>query len=462
MDPRSALPSVDRLLRRPEATHLIAHHGRDTVLGMLRGLLQARRMAAGRGEPADAEGVLEECAARLAAQARPSLRAVLNLTGTVNHTNLGRALLSRPAAEAAFQAMVSATNLEYDLDRGARGDRDCHVEALICRLTGAEAATVVNNNAAAVLLMLNTLALGQEVVVSRGELVEIGGAFRVPEVMARAGCRLHEVGATNRTHLRDFANAVNAETAAFMKVHASNYAIEGFTAEVPQADLAALARRHGLPLLIDLGSGSLLDLGAFGLPPEPTARQAIRDGADAVTFSGDKLLGGPQCGIIAGSRALVDRMRANPLKRALRVDKIILAALGATLQAHADPERARTEIPTLRLLTRPQGEIRALADRLCPPVRAALSGRAKVAVIDCLSQIGSGARPVDLLPSAGLAFSETGAVPVARIAQAFRALPLPVVGRVHKGRFLLDLRCLEDETAFLAQLGQLDFGRAGG
>ncbi|MDK8874283.1 L-seryl-tRNA(Sec) selenium transferase [Paracoccus sp. SSJ] len=455
MDPRSALPSIDRLLRQAEARELIAHHGRDNVVGMLRRLLQDRRMAAGRGDKAAGEGVLDECAERLAAQARPSLRPVLNLTGTVNHTNLGRALLSRRAAEAAFRAMISATNLEYDLERGTRGDRDSHVEALICRLTGAEAATVVNNNAAAVMLMLNTLALGREVVVSRGELVEIGGAFRVPDVMARAGCRLHEVGTTNRTHLRDFANAVNEDTAAFMKVHASNYAIEGFTAEVPQADLAALARRHGIPLLIDLGSGSLLDLDAFGLPPEPTARQAIRDGADAVTFSGDKLLGGPQCGIIAGSRALVDRMRANPLKRALRVDKIILAALAETLQSHGDPERARAEIPTLRLLTRPQDEIRALAERLCPPVHAALSGLAEVRVVDCLSQIGSGAQPVDLLPSAGLGFAETGAVPVSRIAQAFRDLPLPVIGRVHKGQFLLDLRCLEDEAPFLAQLDRL-------
>jgi len=457
MDPRSALPSIDKLLRQAEARDLIAHHGRENVVDMLRRLLQARRAAA-QGAAPGPEGVLAECAERLAARARPSLRPVLNLTGTVNHTNLGRALLSHRAAEAAFQAMTNATNLEYDLDRGGRGDRDSHVEELICCLTGAEAATVVNNNAAAVLLMLNTLALGREVVVSRGELVEIGGAFRVPDVMARAGCRLHEVGTTNRTHLRDFANAVNADTAAFMKVHASNYAIEGFTAEVPQADLAALARRHGIPLLIDLGSGSLLDLDAFGLPPEPTARQAIRDGADAVTFSGDKLLGGPQCGIIAGRRALVDQMRANPLKRALRVDKIILAALTATLQAHGDPDRARSEIPTLRLLTRPQGEIRALARRLCPPVRAALSGLADVAVVDCLSQIGSGARPVDLLPSAGLAFAETGAVSVACLAQAFRDLPLPVIGRIHKGRFLLDLRCLEDEAAFLDQLGQLDWG----
>jgi len=272
---------------------------------------------------------------------------------------------------------------------------------------------------------------------------------------------LHEVGTTNRTHLRDFANAVNEDTAALMKVHASNYSIQGFTSEVPQADLAALARRHGIPFLIDLGSGSLIELDAFGLPPEPTARQAIRDGADAVTFSGDKLLGGPQCGIIAGSRALVDRMRANPLKRALRVDKIILAALAETLQSHDDPQRARAEIPTLRLLTRPQDEIRALAQRLCPQVQTALSGLANVQVIDCSSQIGSGAQPVDLLPSAGLAFAETGAVSVSRIAQAFRDLPLPVIGRVHKGQYLLDLRCLEDEAPFLSQLNRLDLVAGG-
>ncbi|WP_313351123.1 L-seryl-tRNA(Sec) selenium transferase [Paracoccus sp. (in: a-proteobacteria)] len=422
MDPRSTLPSIDKLLRQTEAQELIVRHGRDNVVGMLRHLLQDRRQAAGRGDAAAGQGVLEECADRLAARASPSLRPVLNLTGTVNHTNVGRALLSRRAADAAFQAMISATNLEYDLDRGTRGNRDSHVEALICRLTGAEAATVVNNN---------------------------------------AGCRLHEVGTTNRTHLRDFANAVNEDTAALMKVHASNYSIQGFTSEVPQADLAALARRHGIPFLIDLGSGSLIELDAFGLPPEPTARQAIRDGADAVTFSGDKLLGGPQCGIIAGSRALVDRMRANPLKRALRVDKIILAALAETLQSHDDPQRARAEIPTLRLLTRPQDEIRALAQRLCPQVQTALSGLANVQVIDCSSQIGSGAQPVDLLPSAGLAFAETGAVSVSRIAQAFRDLPLPVIGRVHKGQYLLDLRCLEDEAPFLSQLNRLDLVAGG-
>lgn len=454
MDPRSALPSIDKLLRQDEILRLIANHGRDAVVETLRSLLQDRRRAIGQGQAA-AGNLLTECAERLAEQAEPSLRPVLNLTGTVNHTNLGRALLSQRAAEAACQAMISATNLEYDLDQGARGDRDSHVEALICRLTGAEAATVVNNNAAAVMLMLNTLALGREVVVSRGELVEIGGAFRVPDVMARAGCRLHEVGTTNRTHLRDYAQAVNEETAAFMKVHASNYAIEGFTAEVPQADLAALARRQGIPFLIDLGSGSLLDLGAFGLPAEPTARQAISDGADAVTFSGDKLLGGPQCGIIAGSRELIARMRANPLKRALRVDKIILAALTATLQSHCDPERARAEIPTLRLLTRPTDEIRALAEWLCPQVGTAVAGWAGVSVIECLSQIGSGARPVDLLPSAGLAFDGIGGVSAQAIARAFRELPLPVIGRIHKDRFLLDLRCLENAEPFLAQLGQL-------
>lgn len=457
-DPRTALPSIDRLLRHADAQALAAGHGRQRVVAALRAELADLR-AAGGAVPGDA-ALLAGCARRLAAGAAPSLVPVLNLTGTVNHTNLGRALWSQRAADAAYGAMRGATNLEFDLDRGARGARDSHTEQLLCDLTGAEAATVVNNNAAAVLLMLNTLAQGREVIVSRGELVEIGGAFRVPDVMRGAGARLREVGTTNRTHRHDYAGAIGPDTAALMKVHASNYAIRGFTAEVPQADLAALAAGHGLPFLIDLGSGSLLRLAQFGLPDEPTVRQAIADGADVVSFSGDKLLGGPQCGILVGRRELIDRMRANPLKRALRVDKVIIAGLEATLRACADADLARREIPTLRLLTRPLADIAACAERLCAPVAAALAGVAEVAVIPCRSQIGSGAQPVDLLDSRGLAITPRADGPSASaIARMFRQLPLPVIGRIHQGAFILDLRCLEDEGPFLAQLGRLGAGR---
>jgi L-seryl-tRNA(Ser) seleniumtransferase len=452
-DQRRALPSIDRLVRLDTAGRLIGSHGRERVVATLRTVLQVRRDADAPFGDTTEEELLADCAERLSREELPSLRRVINLSGTVLHTNLGRAVLAKSAVEAALTAMSGSVNLEFDVDGGARGERDLHVEGLLCHLTGAEAATVVNNNAAAVLLALSTVALRREVVVSRGELVEIGGAFRVPDVMTRAGCKLHEVGTTNRTHLRDYEAAVSERTAAIMKVHASNYAIQGFTAEVPQRELGDLAKRCGIPFLIDLGSGSLLDLQQFGLPAEPTPRDAIADGASVVSFSGDKLLGGPQCGIVVGGEELIRRMRANPLKRALRCDKITLAALEATLRLYLDPERARREVPTLRLLTRLQADIRAVAQRMLPPVAAAFDRIAQVSIIDCMSQIGSGSRPVDLLPSAALLLkpnAQSGSA--SQLAQAFRSLPIPVVGRVQKGALILDMRCLEDETAFAAQL----------
>jgi L-seryl-tRNA(Ser) seleniumtransferase len=449
----AAIPSVDRILQDPRLAPTIARHGRPLVVGELRALLSEYRaaMKSGAALPPHEDAITLGLLNRLEAAARPSLRRVFNLTGTVLHTNLGRALLPQPAIDAGAAALAEPSNLEYDLEAGERGERDDHVESLLCRLTGAEGATAVNNNAGAVLLALNTLAAGREVLVSRGELVEIGGSFRIPEILEAAGCRLREVGTTNRTHLADYEKAIGPATAALLKVHTSNYAVVGFTAAPAESEMAQLAHARGLPFITDLGSGSLVDLARWGLPAEPTPMQALQAGADLVTFSGDKLLGGPQAGLVVGKRGLVARLRKNPVKRALRLDKGRIAALEAVLRLYLDPDRLRERLPTLRLLTRPVAEIGALAERVRPVVQDFVGDKARVDVADCSSQVGSGSLPVDRLPSAGLRISSSSVKPAA-IAKALRALPVPVIGRIHDDAVWLDLRCLEDEAAFARQL----------
>ena len=458
---RRAIPSLDRLLQLRAVAEFIERYGRPLVTEAARAELAQLRahLARNSGSGFDEQAFVQACAERLARAIRPSLRPVFNLTGTVLHTNLGRALMPQAAAQAVAQAMTRPVNLEYDLDGGDRGERDHHVERWLTRLTGAEAALVVNNNAAAVYLTLNTLALKKEVPVSRGELIEIGGAFRIPDIMARSGARLIEVGTTNRTHLKDYASAISKRTGALMKVHTSNYAIQGFTTAVPEDKLAALAHQHDLPLITDLGSGMLVNLEDYGLPHEPTPREALAAGADVVTFSGDKLLGGPQAGLIVGRAALIERLRRNPLKRALRVDKMTLAALEAVLRLYADPRRLKAELPTLRYLTRPSAEIEAQARRLLPAVQSALRGRAEAEIVAVRSQIGSGSLPVDLIPSHGIAVGVPGKrrnAMAAEFAAAFRALPAPVIGRISEGAFIMDLRCLEHEQEFVDQLKHLN------
>lgn len=442
--------SIDRMASWPRLAPLIERAGRPLVIDALRAWVAARR---GTAEVADEAACARWCAARLGAFLRPSQRRVFNLTGTVLHTNLGRAVLAEEAIAAAVEAMRSPTTLEYDLGGGARGERDDHIAPWLCRLTGAEAATAVNNNAAAVLLVLSELAAGREVIVSRGELIEIGGAFRIPDIMARAGCRLVEVGTTNRTHLGDYAAAIGPDTAAIMKVHPSNYAIQGFTRSVAAAELVPLAREKGVALIEDLGSGTLADLETWGLPHEPTAREAVASGVDVVTFSGDKLLGGPQAGLVVGRKPLIQRIAKNPLKRALRLDKVRLAALEATLRLYADPARLAGRLPTIRALARPADEIRAVAERLLPAVQRALGTGVTVSVAEVRGQIGSGALPVDLLPSFAIAIQARG---LDRIADGLRRLPIPVIGRIGGGTLYLDLRTLDDEAAFLVQLDEFD------
>lgn len=453
------LPSIDALLTEmPEA---LAQWGHTQLTDSLREHLAdlRRDITAGNSPDVSMQGISHAVQATLAARASATLVPVLNLTGTVLHTNLGRANLPPEAIDAVTAVAGGTTNLEFDLDSGKRGDRESHVEALICEMTGAEAATAVNNNAAAVLLVLNTLALGRSVPVSRGELVEIGGSFRIPEVMSRSGCTLVEIGATNRTHLKDYRNAIDNQTALLMKVHTSNYRVEGFTAQVEEPELAALAHEHALPFVIDLGSGNLVDFRMLGLPNEPTAAEALANGADLVTFSGDKLLGGPQAGLIAGRADLVAQVKKNPLKRALRLDKMTLAALAEVLKLYRDTDLLVQKLPTLRLLTRKAEDIRKQAESLLDGVAAALAPNYRVSVDNCLSQIGSGSLPVESLPSAALTIqpiSEEDSE-LRALAQRLRELPLPVIGRMHKGALWLDLRCLEpgQETVFNRQIGTL-------
>lgn len=439
----------------------VARWGHDAVTSSARAHLKALRAAIESGESValDLSIIQQTIRDGLTDASQPALKSVFNLTGIVLHSNLGRANLADAAIDAMNRVAGGANNLEYDLERGQRGDRDSHIESLICELTGAEAATVVNNNAAAVLLTLNTLALGKKVPVSRGELVEIGGSFRVPDIMGRSGCSLVEVGTTNRTHLKDYANAIDADTALLMRVHTSNYRVEGFTNTVPEPELAALAEQSKIPFVVDMGCGNLIDLKALGLPHEATARQTLEQGAHLVLFSGDKLLGGPQAGVIAGRSDLVASIKQNPLKRALRLDKVTLAALEATLQLYRNPDKLASTLPTLRLLTRTEADIREQAHRLAPNVTAKLGDQYRVETASVSSQIGSGALPVEVLPSAALSIKAVngGDEPLRSLAERLRQLPKPVIGRLHNGAVLLDLRCLEPihEEAFIEQLAEL-------
>jgi L-seryl-tRNA(Ser) seleniumtransferase len=453
------LPSVDVALKELEDAPDLAAAPRPMLRDAVNEFLDFCRAEIAAGRLADAallasESIMPRLRAYAARRLRPHFRRVINATGVVVHTNLGRSPLAPAAAEAAYAACLRYSNLEFDLDRGERGSRYSHVEGLLCRLTGAEAALVVNNNAAAVLLVLDTLAKGREVVVSRGQLVEIGGSFRIPEVMAKSGAVLREVGATNRTHVRDYEAAIGAETAALMRVHCSNYRIVGFTKEVTLPEMVALAREHELPVIEDLGSGNFVDFAALGLGYEPTVQQVVAEGADVVTFSGDKVLGGPQAGIIVGKGALLARIKKNPLNRALRIDKMTLAALEATLRIYADPERARREIPTLAMILADKKELRAKAGRLAARIKKDAGDAFAVTLRPGASRVGGGAFPERDLPTTliALVLKNEGATPETLRAALLSADP-PLIGRIEDDAFCLDPRTISpDEFTLTAKI----------
>jgi len=448
-DDRAALlrkiPKVDDLLEEERVKGLLRLFPRRVVLEAIRRALDRLRegIQGGTLTAVERASLLDRVAAEVKGLGSPKLRRVINATGVVLHTNLGRAPLSEAALQRLKDVGGRYSNLEYDLSKGRRGLRYVHVEDLLCRLSGAEAAMVVNNNAGAVLLVLNTLAEGREVVVSRGELVEIGGAFRIPDVMAKSGAILREVGTTNRTHPRDYEGAINDRTALLLKVHTSNYRIVGFTSEVPLEGLVEIGRRYRLPVMEDLGSGLLLDLSRYGLKGEPTVQGALARGADVVTFSGDKLLGGPQAGIILGKREIVEEVRKNPLTRALRIDKLTLAALEATLFAYLDEEVALEEVPALRMLTTPLEVLKKRARRLQRLIRKA-SLRVDAELVREASQVGGGAFPFQDLPTWAVAVRPLD-ISLEAFEEGLRLGDPPVVVRISGDRVLFDARTIADD-----------------
>jgi L-seryl-tRNA(Ser) seleniumtransferase len=464
MDPSRArllrqLPAVDELLRSPDLQALLDGLSRPFAAEVIRQVLAAARgeimsaPAARLAQEFDEASFRLRLAEALESARRPSLTRVVNATGVIIHTNLGRSPLAAAAQEAILEAARSYSNLEYNLKEGARGSRQAHLEALLTELTQTEAALVVNNNAAAVMLALNSLAAGREVIISRGQLVEIGGSFRMPDVMAASGAILREVGTTNKTYLKDYEQAITGNTALLLKVHPSNFRIMGFTQEVGLADLVALGRRYGLLVMEDLGSGCFVDLSRFGREKEPTVQEAVATGCDVVTFSGDKLLGGPQAGVILGNREVVGLLKQNPQLRALRPDKLTLAGLEATLRFYLDEPRALAELPTLAMITRPLGEVERHARRLSRLLKRNFAGRLHVEIRESVARVGGGALPQEPLPSCALAVTLP---PLAahQLEARLRQASIPIIGRVEHETLLLDVRTLlpHDTPALVAGL----------
>ena len=453
------IPSVDGLLKHTRCETLLARYNREYVTGKCREIVDELRaeLRQGKGytDELKEEAILIRVEKRILADSSPGHVRVVNATGTILHTNLGRALLPQAAIDAMAAVASYPVNLEYDIAAGKRGRREETIQRLLIELTGAEGATVVNNNAAAVLLGLNTFAQGKEVIVSRGELIEIGGAFRIPEVMAKSGAILREVGSTNRTHPADYENAIGDKTALLLKVHASNYKVVGFTSEVTLDQLVAIGKKHKLPVMEDLGSGALIDLSRYGLPKEPLVSERIRAGADVVTFSGDKILGGPQAGLMVGRREWIERINKNHLQRALRCGKLTLVALEATLRLYRQAPDITQAIPTLRAFTRHLDEIREFGEAVLPKLQATLGDGFRLMLEESTSQIGSGALPTEELPTIAIAV-EHKSLSAARVAEQFRSASPPIIGRIKDDRFLLDLRTIFDPQELLSNFDQAE------
>ena len=464
MDTKSllrALPKTDELLRRDDLAALASTLPRPVVTDAVRDAVEAIRARVLAGEEAlfDDDSIAEDAIDLARDRMRPSLRPLVNATGIIVHTNLGRSRLSDEALRAVVEVAGNYSTLEYDVETGERGSRHTHVERLICELTGAEAAMAVNNNAAAVLLAIAGLAKGKEAIVSRGQQVEIGGSFRIPDVMRQSGAKMVEVGATNKTHLADYENAITPKTGLLLKVHSSNFRVVGFTEEVSLADLVALGARHGVPVYEDQGSGVLLDLAPYGLPDEPTVRSSIEAGVDLVSVSGDKLLGGPQAGILAGTKPVIDRLKKHPLARALRLDKMTLAALEATLRLYLDPERALREVPTLRMLTESPESVAARARTLVDRIVAATGEALWVAAMPDVSRAGGGALPLADIPTTIVTLSPR-AMSANDLEAALRLGNPTIIARIRDDRVVLDPRTLADYEAELvvARLAEIAAG----
>ncbi|WP_386695269.1 L-seryl-tRNA(Sec) selenium transferase [Lonepinella sp. MS14435] len=453
------LPSVDKLLKTPQGELLVDQFGHTAVVNMIRQILQLAREQIKETQQLpnyfnDIDHTITEIRYQLIQQNQVQIKSVHNLTGTVLHTNLGRALWSETAQQAAVNAMAGNVALEYDLEIGKRSHRDHYISELLNQLTGAEAACVVNNNAAAVLLMLATFAQGKEVIISRGELIEIGGAFRIPDIMAQAGCTLVEVGTTNRTHLKDYQNAINENTAFLMKVHNSNYQICGFTHSVEEHKLTELGKQFNIPVISDLGSGALIDLTQYGLPKEPTVQEKLAQGVDLISFSGDKLLGGVQAGIIVGKKSLIDQLQAHPLKRVLRCDKVILAGLEATLRLYLQPEKLIETLPTLRLLTQSIAQLNEKAERVKEQLSQYLP-EFSLQIEASYAQIGSGSQPLAKIPSVAVTIANQTNGKLTALLQRLKQLPTPIIARMEQDKIWLDIRSLANVDHLLESLQAL-------